>query len=70
MIKKLAARSISRLGFVLRSAYDFHDPVRIKVLLNALISKLEASAIAWSPYESIYPTSKKYKNRTHIFISQ
>lgn len=45
---------VGRLSFLLRSAKDLHDPVGIKVLSNALVSKLEAFAIAWSPYESTY----------------
>ena len=51
----LASESYRRLGFVLRNARDFNNPIVIKLLFNCLVrSKLEFAAAVWNPHESTY----------------
>lgn len=54
-IKKLAADSFKRLGFVIRNAREFKCMFAIELLYVSLVrSKLEASSVIWNPYESTY----------------
>lgn len=54
-ISNLAKECYRRLGFVLRNAREFQDPLVICTLFNSLVrSKLESSACVWSPHHITY----------------
>lgn len=54
-INKLIAKTMARLGFILRSSRQFRDPYTIKSLYCSLVrSMLEYASIIWSPSYAIH----------------
>lgn len=51
----LSADCMKRLGFILRTSREFHNPKAVQLLYTALVrTKIESGAVVWNPHEAKY----------------